>query len=425
MEAYLSRDQPRWSPKSEKEIRAAADSGVIGESHHIDVKRETGNSANARKETAKDLASFGIDGGALLIGVEEDKPNRNFSLAPQPLDGLIEKIDQIAAMAIDPPLTVISIEIVSEADPRTGYVLVHIPPSPIAPHMVDGRYYARAERTRRILSDAEILRLHTQRESLEAQADRLLDIEIKRDPVESARKLGHLYLVAQPVSAPRRLAHELVRRDADAVYELVLHTPLALSSERIADLEPSPAGHATTHAIRANGVALCSDALGGAGRTLAAHDGHPAPDNGRLLDIEIREDGGVRILVGKMTAPISPTGTDALAVMEGLAVAYAHRLINWAIKIGERTGWRGSWILGLHGDGLRGLGSYLFRPNLGYIPKFDEPDFREITTASHLEMVQRPGGVAYRLVGRLTESLGTWDRFKEDLTDPLAKDEGA
>jgi hypothetical protein len=78
--------------------------------------------------------------------------------------------------------------------------------------------------------------------------------------------------------------------------------------------------------------------------------------------------------------------------------------------------------LGLHGDGLRGLGSYLLRPDIGYIPTFDEPEFREITTASHLEMVQRPGGVAYRLVGRLTESLDTWARFKEDLTDPLAED---
>jgi hypothetical protein len=82
------------------------------------------------------------------------------------------------------------------------------------------------------------------------------------------------------------------------------------------------------------------------------------------------------------------SGADAQVVMEGLAVAYARRLINWAVVIGERTGWRGSWVLGLHGDGLRGLGSYLCRPDLGYIPTFDEPEFREIITASHLEMVQ-------------------------------------
>ena len=50
-------------------------SGLISESHYIDARCETGSSLNARKETVKHLASFSIDGAALLIGVKENKLN--------------------------------------------------------------------------------------------------------------------------------------------------------------------------------------------------------------------------------------------------------------------------------------------------------------------------------------------------------------
>jgi hypothetical protein len=116
----------------------------------------------------------------------------------------------------------------------------------------------------------------------------------------------------------------------------------------------------------------------------------------------------------------SPYGGPQIAViMDGLAVAYVRRLINWAVETGNREGWHGTWLLGLHGDGLRGRESYLFHQTVqsGHGPTFDVHEYREITSASHLEMAQRPGLVAYRLVGRLVETLGTINRFKEELTD--------
>lgn len=421
MEADLGPDEPRWRPKGEDEIRSAVELGLIAESHHIDGKRETGHSAGARKETARDLASFALDAGALLIGVEEDKDAGRFSLAPQPLNGVVEKIEQIAAMAIEPPLPVVPVAIPSDADPTVGYLLVHVPPSPAAPHMVDGRYYGRGERTRRVLSDAEVLRLHARRESLEAQGARLLDAEINRDPVqEDARALGHLYLVAQPIAGPPRLAHGFVRGEHQPIYEFVHHAPLTLHSEQIAQYAPTP-DSASVRSHRSNGVALCSHKLSGRGRTLAVYNGAPATDDGRLLDIELRDDGGIRILAGRMTAMAPSNYGDAptSVIMDGLAVAFTRRLINWAVSIGERTGWHGMWLLGLHGDGLRGLESYLVHESMrrGHGPTFDVDDYREVTKASHLEMAQRPGTVAYRLVGRMVETLGTINRFEKDLAD--------
>jgi hypothetical protein len=245
-----------------------------------------------------------------------------------------------------------------------------------------------------------------------------LDIEIQRDPVPAKTRLsGHLYLVAQPIGASNRLAHSLVRDNNDAIHDLILRTPVLLASDGIDGLVPTPMGYAQYRVSRSNGVALCSHELSGPGRTMVPRDAGSGPDGGRWLDIELRQDGGIRILVGRMTASFGRESSDGDAILDGLAVAYARRLVGWVTAVGERTGWRGTWILGVHGDGLRGLGSYLFRQSftLGSSPTFDEASYREVTTATHLEMLQRPELAAYRLVGRLVEGLGTWARFQRDL----------
>jgi hypothetical protein len=421
MEAYLGPNRPRWSPKDEAAIRGVVQRGWLAESHHIDVKREVGESRGGRKETARDLASFAIDGGALLIGIEEDKANRTFLLTPQPLNGLMERLEQVAAFVIDPPLTIIPEEIPSRDDPTIGYLLVHVPPSSFAPHMVGGQYFGRGERTRRQLGDAEVLRLHTRRRSQEDEASRLLDIEIARDPVpEEERRVGHLYLVAQPIGAPRRIAHGLVRGDANLIHNLVRNSPLSRRSDGAFSWEPAPRNYADTRSVRSNGAALCSYALSGRGRTLLPRTGNLPNDSGTLLDVEIREDGGVRVLVGRVTDRLRQNPNDhGLSILDALAVAYARRIVDWAAAIGEATGWLGSWILGFHGDRLRGLSSAVFRQGmfLDSGPAFDEDSYREITVASHLEMLQRPGAVAKNLVGRLTDSLGTTAKFEKELAD--------
>lgn len=417
----------RWTAVTEAEVRTLISDGSFKESHHLDAKRETGTSPGARKETARDLASFAINGGSLLIGVDEDKASGTFSTAPQPLEGLVEKLDQIAATLIDPPLTVGLTEIPSDDDPRLGFILASIAPSPLAPHMVDGRYYGRGERSKRALSDAEVLRLHAHRDSLDDRTARLLDEEVERDPVpRDARQLGHLYLVAQPINAPRRLAHGLVRgNNTQDVYDLV-HRPdsaAQLVSESITSVPPQP-WDTNQRMNRAHGVALSSYAVT-PGRRLAPPENGGSLDDGYLLDIELRDDGGVRVLVGRMTMIAARSSGDGpQIVLDGLAVAYARYIVDWAVAISDRTGWHGSWMLGLHADGLRGLESYLYVNRLmaGRAPAFDVEEYREVTVASHLEMSQDPHAVAYRLAGRMTEALGTFQNFKNDFTAAASAD---
>lgn len=421
MEATLGPQQPRWAPKTEDDIRVMVDSGLIKESHYVDAKRETGGTQSERRETARDLASYAIDGGALLFGVGEDKESHAMYLDPQPLNGLVEKIDNIAAMLVDPPLTVVSEEIPGEKDPALGYVLAHIPPSPIAPHMVDGRYCARAERTRRVLQDSEVLRLHARRESIEEQVGRLLDTETKREPVSALdRRLGHLYFVAQPIGAPSGLARSITRVDRHAATKLVWDTEPQFHSQAIGGgLRPDPKD-ATSQSNRANGIGLSSHSLSGPGRTVLPNPNSGDNDDGTLLDIELRDDGGIRLFVGRGTMSVGrPPAEIAEFILDSLAVAYTRRLVDWAVAVGERTGWRGTWMLGVHCDRLRGRSSFAHMNNLGMFnaPAYDESTYREVTTASHLEMQQRPNTVARRVIGRLAETLGTFGHYALDLTE--------
>ncbi len=124
-----------WNPRTEADIRAALEARDVSESNVLDMKAVIGDKDSERRETAKDLASFAVDGGALLIGVAEHKDTRTFEAVPIALHDVIERIEQIAANRVDPPLVVRPREIPSDKE-GLGYVWVDIPASPDAPHMV-------------------------------------------------------------------------------------------------------------------------------------------------------------------------------------------------------------------------------------------------------------------------------------------------
>lgn len=202
-----------WTPASEDQLRAALDAGNVRENSGLDFKQETGNGDGSRRATAIDLASFAVYGGQLIVGVAEDKAARSFTLTPQPLSGAAEKLEDIAANRIDPPLFIRVSDIPSSADSTTGYLIAEIPPSPSAPHMVDGRYYARGDRTNRRLTDGEVLALHSARRRTEDDLKELLDHWAAREIVPSdKRRNGHLQLIAEPLLEKNPAAFQSISR---------------------------------------------------------------------------------------------------------------------------------------------------------------------------------------------------------------------
>lgn len=168
----------RWVPGSKEELATALKEGLLKESHHIDLKREPGVGKAANKSMAVDMASLAVDGGVLVYGADE----RSGELSPFDLSGFRERVDQVARSLIDEPLSVRIEELPSAEHPGQGCVLVVVPESPSAPHMVDGRYRGRGDTTNIILSDAEVVRLHERRRNSERSIADLVRAEIDRDP---------------------------------------------------------------------------------------------------------------------------------------------------------------------------------------------------------------------------------------------------
>jgi hypothetical protein len=406
---------PHWRPANEDDIQRAIRDELLSETHYLDCKREVGATPGERKETARDLASFAIDSGALLVGVAEDKTNRIFSLAPQPLSGLAERIEDIAGAIIDPPLDVVPHEIESDQGEGLGYLLVEVRPSPFAPHMVDGVYYGRGEKKRVRLTDPQVRRHHAQRQSVEDQVDGLLDEEIARDPMIGVIPTrGHLYLVALPLTAPPTVARTLVRKTAPAALRrIVQEAESRLDKPELAQANPS-ATAATQPQPRARGAALCSLEAIGPGRTFAGDDSY---SEDHYVDIEFREDGSIRALVGRATYPESVNSVDRTLVHDSLIVAYALRLVGWAAAMGRATGYHGSWGLGLHASGLRGLQGFTANRDTLYAPHFSDMAHRAVTAATLSDLEDGWRQVAGELVGGLLYALGTPEQIFADFVD--------
>lgn len=388
-----------WRPSTEDELRSTIDAGGLEETHFFEVKELVPATSAGRKELARDLAQFSIDGGVLLIGAAEVDGQPGWSLAPTPLQGLSERIDQIARSTIDPPLTIRISQFRATADDGTGYVVVEVPASPVAPHMVDGKYYGRGDKTRHQLSDSEVERLHAARRTLHDEAGRLLDEEITRDPYPAElRQEGHLYLVAQPLHAAPDLAHDLI--DNGDVHRLLQFSGEQLVERSLREWAPNPA-YASNFSRRADGVAHSSYELAGARQVTDAETAAQRESNS--VDLELRDDGGLRIFVGRATY----VQRGDLMIMDGLMLAYATRIVECARSVAYQTGYYGRWLLGVACDGLAGGRSAAEGGFYSDRPAYSANTYRQTTTAEYFELDQQPGAIVNRLVGKLLRGLGT------------------
>ena len=198
----------RWG--SEADLQRDIDEGTFEENHYVEAKREVGTSKSSNVELARDLAQFAIDGGTLIIGVEEHKDSKTFTLAPFEIpSGFSERVESIAHDRCQPPLSVRTTEISSDQHPGRGYLVVGIDPSPTAPHQVDGRYYGRASTQKQVLGDSEVRLRIAQRERTVEMGTEALQSYMNGDPVAAAglpQTQGHLFVMCRPLDFAGRSA---------------------------------------------------------------------------------------------------------------------------------------------------------------------------------------------------------------------------
>ncbi len=114
-----------------------------------------------------------------------------------------ERVDQIVRTSISEPPTIQIHEIPKENHAEEGYLVVTIPSSSRAPHMVtvgkDHRFYGRSATGNVRLSEGDVARLYERRRRWEVDREKILDEAIAAGPIEPHEDFGYLHLVARPV----------------------------------------------------------------------------------------------------------------------------------------------------------------------------------------------------------------------------------
>lgn len=393
---YLGPQYKRWTPATWAEVEEAARGGLLDESHWVDLKRElaTGK-ASVNTDLAKDLASFAVDGGLLIIGIA-DHDSHAGAVCGTSLAGLADRIDQIARDKVRPSLTIRSYPIENPDTAGVGCLLVHIPPSPYAPHMVDYTYYGRGDRANIRLADEQVRAIIADRNRDRGDILEALRAMVTNDPI-AAHEFGHLYLLAQPETAPREcLVDFLERNDAQVIIHQTLNDIRA--AREGGQFEPDLVSPPNV-IRRAEGTAFTTLSL------------DYTPYERTALDLEVREDGGVRLTCGAGVIDENPERLmheSARTVFPGIVQGLTRSFVAFAGALGdEHAAYQGQWQLGLRIDKMSGAYSAdALRSFMTRLIPYNQDVYERTTTATTEELITAPTAVAGRLVNALLRSLG-------------------
>jgi hypothetical protein len=387
-----------WIPATVSELETAVEAGTLVETHFQEYK-QFGRSANGVARVppslAKSLAGLAVDGGVLVVGIAENKEAQRFELDPRPLLGLRDAVDQVALQALSPSLRVTVRELVR--DDGTGYLVIIVPASPRAPHMVDGRYYGRGDASSRPLTDIEVRALWGRHLDRRDHISDLISTEIEREPVPvEDRTNARLFVVAQPVSAdPRLLLDSVPDRDLLRWVQGLNDTPLY---QRGRQYRPSFA-HEGGGQRRAHGVARTTYYLD-SDRTVRIEPDGQKPRHSSIVDMEYREDGGLRLYYGRA----SDTRSDGEWLLLNAIAGETAGVIEAARLVSSTAGFHGSWRFGVALRGIRGISALNDERSFFDGWKFSEDRYDEAAEADYTALVEPGSPVVDALLGRLVRS---------------------
>jgi hypothetical protein len=296
-------------------------------------------------------------------------------------------------MAVSQPVSVTATPLRTANDPSLGVLAVGIPASPTAPHMADGRYYARGNKTNIVLSDQEVLRCHERRFASRADlvAEALSILERTAPEHESL-----LAVVAEPLSSVTDFLEDLSAH-ADWTKEVRGLVSSAVTN-RQHGYSPSLAVPLRTER-RPNGVALT---------TGEQPIGAGCPN----AEVTFNESGRIVLISERPTQrtgfpSVSPQPPDLTVVHERLIVGNVELAVRLAAQVGKKYGYYGTWRIAVVVTGLeRATSVTLAQPWGDPGPIYTEATYSRAVEATFTELDEQPEKVTARLVLRLLRSLG-------------------
>jgi Putative DNA-binding domain len=386
-----------WPPQTEDQLREAAKNKLLEESHTLDLKRELAKSESASREIAKDLAAFSVDGGIIIIGVDEET-TPSPSLNPVELKGLGERIEQIGLSRVDEPVRVKTTDIQSDADPQRGYLIVHIPASPRAPHMADNRYYSRGDKTNIPLGNAEVMRWHER--TLREQTDVLREAREQLEQLrgDTSRPMANLLIAAKPLAARQDVLMALStstswRQDvAQLLYSASTTGQIPMSGLR----NPTQIDRSPT------GVAAVADST------------KPTEAPGfRRAELDFSESGRLTLTSGGLVCALPGSTPVRYCIDEQLILGHANLIVRLAATVSD-YGFTGSWQFVIATEAVNNTTSYTLSTSTTYDEHpavYRAATYERATTATLAEVRESPNAVVRALVAPLLRSLGSDGQF--------------
>lgn len=328
----------------------------------------------------------------------------HFMTEPTPikLKGERERIDQIVRTSIDevPFIRITTIE--TKQDPSIGYLIVIVPPSERAPHMVivkgESRYYGRAETGNYILNQSEIGRLYERRGVTEASILPLLEEAIAQAPVPHNQKFAHLHIVARPVLADDTLLDRCLPSGKNH-RELLTEVLDQISSSRI-----YRDGYVPDIGYPGSGWVRRPEGYYG-----KCHYG-PAEDMG--VHFQFNMDGGGYFFSGR-AAEVHREG-DPKTFFSSIVAGSTTKFLAVLGELYDRANYLGMVDVGLAVTGLQGCATELARDAFRTLPRFNRPDYRRTARANAILFKSDPKRIAVQLIMPLVDAIsqGTDDPFK-------------
>jgi hypothetical protein len=397
-----------WIPESEREILAAIEAGDLAETATFDAKVALPAQGKSRN-LAIDVAAMASDGGTLLYGIGEDDHGRPTIPKPIELAGAAERVSQIVRTCISEPPTIEVREIPSADDPSVGYLVVAVPSSPQAPHMVtvggDNRYYGRSATGNARLTEGEVARLYERRRRWEVDREALLNGAIARYSIDRNEDFAYLYLVARPVVPDEDL---LDRAKGDQYIATFLNGLFSVAASE--EVFPRSCGKGYSPDLGDNNSFDRRSDGWATSRGLVEDWTSP----GRVLDFEITLDGGGHLFCGR-AAQRARNGN--LLVLENLVAGLTARFLSVLGGLYAAGSYLGPVDVGVAVTGLQDAVSSTMSQNIVFgqsLFPYDRDEYRRTERFSASTLTNSPRHAAHRLVLPLTRAI-TGERY-----DPFA-----
>ena len=398
----------RWEPKDLDELRSFVENGGASETRFYEFKEQLPPN---NQRVAKQLAGFAIDGGSLVIGVAEPEPGR-FEVRPIEHAELREKVDSIARSRVDPPLFVDPKVLKDRDDDSRGVLWIAVPPSPDAPHQVDGVYYERGATQTSPMKDGAIERLMAARRKSTEEIRSKLKKLMENDPIPNGTT-AHVFGIAEPVGAGPEDLYDAVGGDGDGWRGFCEEARRA-----------SRGACRPWHGL----VDLASPwDLGPDGYTVYCGDADAGGDD-PVLRISFGDDGMIRYVnnVGsRYFNDVVSRPANVYFLHPEMIVGSCLDVLDAARAVARHTGQRRSWDVGFGLTGTEGLhahGSPSWLSRASQRP-FPDPSYKHVLRVSHQELETDVWGVARKLTRRFLRGC---DRKFEQMARELGyQDPGA